>query len=443
MIFLGIILTTIFGFLVTALISKKMHLIERIGASYMLGLGLLTLGMFIYSTLGIKITLLNTAVLLIGLIALLQAILTKTRRRVKVKLTDIALNVRKMQFSEKLITSTIGIFFLASLVLALYWPVNQWDALALYDFRAKIIYNTGFFVQIAKDFGYFSHYPLLTSLSHTWVYLLGGTNPRFIYSILFISFILVFYGAVRKFATRKVSMFSALLLTSVPVLFHHSTFSYTNLPYTVYLVSSLIFLYVFITKRDYSYLVLSAIMLGLSRWSRFAEPFWLSAIILVVIYAIYKKDVMAPIVYGFLFYMVERPWKVFSTTFFGNDASSLPSQISRYGGQFLENLNIDKTISIADFLLKNVIIFWRPVLDIFLVALFFGVIRLKTRKSGIFLLIIIINLGILFAGTQLFSTSHEYWDVIPDSARRMAMFFLPLMIYYTTLIVAEQKVFKK
>ena len=62
MIFLGIILTVILGFLVTALISQKMHVVERIGASYMLGLGFLTLGMFIYSALGIKITLFNKVI---------------------------------------------------------------------------------------------------------------------------------------------------------------------------------------------------------------------------------------------------------------------------------------------------------------------------------------------------------------------------------------------
>ena len=52
-------------------------------------------------------------------------------------------------------------------------------------------------------------------------------------------------------------------------------------------------------------------------------------------------------------------------------------------------------------------------------------------------------MGLLFVGTQIFSSAHDYWDDIPDSARRMAMFFVPLMIFYVSLVAGELGVFEK
>jgi hypothetical protein len=39
----------------------------------------------------------------------------------------------------------------------------------------------------------------------------------------------------------------------------------------------------------------------------------------------------------------------------------------------------------------------------------------------------------------MFSFNFAEWNVIPDSARRLAMFFMPLMIYYIGLSLGETK----
>jgi hypothetical protein len=45
-------------------------------------------------------------------------------------------------------------------------------------------------------------------------------------------------------------------------------------------------------------------------------------------------------------------------------------------------------------------------------------------------MIMVINLAALIGGTYFFSLTVKGWDQIPDSARRMAMIFTPLFIYY-------------
>ena len=51
------------------------------------------------------------------------------------------------------------------------------------------------------------------------------------------------------------------------------------------------------------------------------------------------------------------------------------------------------------------------------------------------LLIIILNIGIVFAGTYVFSLSYPTWDQIGDSASRMSMFITPMLITVISIII--------
>lgn len=442
LILLGFLLTIYFGYLLSVLFVNRMHPLERIGASYLLGIGLLTLGMFVFSDLGLRITLVNTMAVLFGATILLQLLVLVKKGRVKIEFPNIKSIIRKLSIIEKILIGIICFLFVVSIALTIYWPIYQWDALALYDFRAKIIYQTGYFVQIAKNYSSFIHYPLLTSLSHTWVYLLGGSNPKFVYSLFFISFTLIYYGTLRKYVSRQLCLASTLIFTSTPIFLHHSTFAYTNLPYVAYLVSGLFFLFVFITKENIGYLVLSAIMLALSRWTRFVEPFWLSGVVAVLLYALYRKKIVAAIIFGIILSILNKPWVNFSTTFTTTQPSSAQAQVYRQTETLFRNIDLDRARVVAVYLFENVVLYWRPILYVFLIAIIIGVKKLRYRKSTIILVMIIFNFGLLYIGTYLLSLYHSYWNQIPDSARRLAMFFFPLFIYYSTLVFEEVSVNK-
>ncbi len=418
------------GYLLVGLITKKIKGIEKAGLSFLLGLGLFTLLVFVLSTAGFYINSRNILFLIAVLLILLIGTSKVLNKRLFPGIKE--LFERRECFSiEKAIFWVICTILLISLLVSAYWPVSIWDALVLYDFRAKVIVETGYFVQIADKYKYFAHYPLFTSLSHVLVYLFGGTNPQYIYSLLFLSFVAIFYRAVNEFSSRKASLIATLVMCSTPILFHHSTFAYTNLPYTVYLVSGFFYLYRYLlNNKNSDSLIISALLIGLSTWTREAEPFWITSLVVLIPFAIYKKKLKHIVLYASSFFAVQYPWRIHLVNIFGKGRST-SRQISSVASSIYKNIEVKSLLEIAKFIYDSMVKQW----GLFLLILFFLIVLLENRRktrarTNVFLIIILVNFMLLVVSTYHFSLSYEGWQKIPDSARRMSMFFIPLLIFY-------------
>ena len=436
----GILLVLIFGYLLSAILVEKMNLLERIGISYLLGFGIFTLLMFCYSTLGLRITLQSTIATLIGGILLMTAVLIVFKRKISINLSGFVKSVFGLSKLEKITVLAIATIIVASLIITTYFPVYIWDALALYDFRAKIIMQTGFYTQIAKNHFWFGGYPLFTSLSHTLVYIFGGGNPQFLYSLMYLSYILVFYGALREIVNRKITLITTLMLATIPVLFDHSTFAYTNLPYSIFLSMGSIYLYVwFVKKKPIGYLIISALMTGLSTWTRSTEPFWMVNILLLVAITIYgfKKYFLSLAGYIFSFLLIKEPWGFVNYYLTNPGVKKAPLVVSEAASYtsalFHTALDPVRIMEVVIFIYKNVITSWYPLIFLFLFCFVINIKPLFKRASSLFLIIIFLYFGLLLYATYVYSFGITYWYTIPDSARRMAMFFIPLMVFYIGL----------
>ncbi len=70
MLIFGLLFPIVFGLVISLVISPEIAILERIALAYGLGYGLLTLGMFFLNVLGIEFSLINTIVLLSGILIL-------------------------------------------------------------------------------------------------------------------------------------------------------------------------------------------------------------------------------------------------------------------------------------------------------------------------------------------------------------------------------------
>ncbi len=428
LVIIGISLTIFFGFLISLLVMPKMSAVERIGLSYITGIGLQTFLMFISAFLGFKTDVINTFGLLILLILILLFFVKKS---VVNFWWDLKKTIVFPPFTplEKIILTSIIILLGYSFIVSIYWPVNDWDSLALYDYRAKIFAETGNIIGPAKDLNYFLGYPFLTSLSQAWVYLLQGRYSVFIYSLFFISFILMFYAEIRKNSSRKLSLLALLMLVTMPTLFEHSMMAYTNLPYTVYLVMGTIYLYRWIIDEGKRYVLLSALMMGLSTWTRSFEPFWLVILGFVILFSFWKKTLLAPLIFGLAFFLLQQPWKIFSSGILGSNFSTV-SIITDSTKNVISGFDVNALIKVTQFLYTNVIVFWQPILWLFLAAVWLKRRNFLRSKLTLFLLLIFGYFLTLVAGAYMFTFMFPEWKDIPGSASRMAMFFPVLFVFY-------------
>jgi len=298
------------------------------------------------------------------------------------------------------------IFLVAtSLVNTLYWPVHIWDSLTLYDIRGKIFAETGFMKE-AWIASYYWGYPLLTSLAHTIVYLCGGAYPQFLYSLFYLSLGLFFYGSLREFTSRKISMFFTLMLFITQPIFYHSLISLTNLPYTVYLFFAAIYIYLWDKKRERGYLILSALFTGLSTWTRSVEPFWMGLLLIVVLVSLYRKRIWDILVYSIFFFPIREVWLLFQRTLIVPVVSSTSSvtQVNMVSSLF----DPKRWREIITFFNKNLIIPWGTVFLAFSLSVIFIFLIKKQKKLFLIYLITFIFLGVMVGGIFIFSLSALY-----------------------------------
>lgn len=426
------------------LLIGKAHVSERIGTAFLFGIGISTLLMFCLSLLGIRITLISTMLTLVVGNICLVLLVKILKRSIYTRIESPIKIISKLSKLEKVVAMVIALLVIGSLVVTIYFPVNAWDSLVLYDFRARIIAQEGFYAQIAKNFTYFDGYPLFTSLSHTFVYLFKGTNPQFIYSLIYASFVSVFYANIRKFTSRKVSLVSTLLLATTPLVFEHSTIAYTNLSYTVFLVLGFIYLFVWFTKKlPIGYLINSAILMGLSTWTRSAEPFWVINIILLIFISIYrlKKYYLSTIIYTIVFWLIKQPWSwvVYNSAKIGVGRNSpMVNEAKGFVTLILgSSLSWERLSNVTVYLYKNIVASWYPILYLFLLLIVLNFKNFTKRNSSLFLIVILLNFALLAFSTYIFTFGFSEWGDISDSARRMAMFFMPLMIFYMGLSLGD------
>lgn len=428
-----LLITTGIGLPLTLWIVPKHNVAGRFGLSYLLGIGLFTLVMFIANLLGFKLTFFNNT-LLLSLFSL--PLIFSQKREIVSFCKEIRNSLENFHLSllGKIITVVIGFLVISSFISTFYWPVNAWDALTLYDFRAKIFVQSGFIINSLEQ-AYTFNYPLLTSLSHTTVYLAGGRNPQFLYSLFYLSIGLIFYGLLREFLSRNLSLIFTLLLLVAPGVFGQSVASYTNLPYLAYFSLGTIYFFIWEERRPLGYLILSALLVGLSTWTRSAEPFWLVVFAFLTLIAIHRKRVLYIGLYSILFFPIQQAWKIFQSTI-GTKVSTV-EQISIAAGILTRFLDLSRWTKVLQFLYKSIIVSWGLIFILFLISFSFSLFFKKSKNLLILTFLIFGFLLILIGGTFVLSSSVGNWEEIPDSAIRGSMFFYPLFIYYIGIVVSE------
>jgi len=411
---------------------------ERIFLSFPLGIGLATLLMFFVGLFNIPFE----TVYLFIVFAFTDLVLILLAKALKVYTPEDLISQfsprqllkivagRNLEGIELFVVAIVIFLVLKSFLINLVWPPETWDALSLYDYRAqryfesrslaREIFTTGKNPEVSYNYSY----PPLTSLAHAIVYLVGGENPMFIYSLFYISSIGAFFFLLRRSLSRKVSLIFAGLIAVDLEFTSHSTIAYTNLPYAIYLGFSSLYLLEWFKNNKSKLYVLSGIFLGLSTWTRTQEPLWASVLLFMIAPSLYKKKYLQIVIFALLFFSIRQPWLFYRQQIF--------SSLAARGFALLPTtfyLDFSKIIPSFIFVFKNLFLSRPTVSAAFLSALIFGISRRGLKKHlGLFVLLSLF-LGVLVAGTYFFSINYKWWDQIGGSVTRLSM-FIQLLFYY-------------
>lgn len=436
---LAVIATAIFficsGWYLTYLlpvISK----IERFGLAFLLGAGLTTFFWFLGYQLGLPFNLYTLSIAGLTLASIGYTAKSLLNLEPTIAKPD---NLTKY---TKLLAITIVIALITAFVIGSYSPLTAWDSLALYDFRGHAIaldHDLSFI-----DAGaYFMSYPLMISLVHAIVYMLGGINAQGIHAVIFAALIAIVYGRMRQWTNPIYALLACALITTNSEIFSHATFAYTNLPYTTYLITGILYAISAVrTERSSNYfLLLSGLLIGLSSWIRSSEIFWVAGILLIIVQGWKSQKKLTSIVSVLIVILIRLSWSSFIQTAFGAINIPTDSLVNHLNLVALQRI-VSNLREIYWYLYLNVI---SPYLGYWLITAPAILVCGLKRDLKLFYLIasIIISAGMVIVGVMIFSTYYTTWNEIGDSARRMMLFIVPLSFIagvYSLYLMTVKKV---
>lgn len=423
---IGILTVPIFGYLIASAIWRSKPLLENLAYGYLIGWPIFTLSLFIANLLGLRFGALESSLLILTSIA--AVITIRYLFQIPLQLGRMRSSFRSLTRVELATFGLILILLLTILFSDLYAVVTDWDALTLYDFRARLFAQFGGMQEaIAAQGSYFNSYPPHTSLVHTWYYLLGFASPMTYYAGAFISFVIAFYYAARRVSVRPYALLATLMLILAPHLFWHAQIAYANLPYTVAFVMGSILIVEWVRGHKVSDLVMGALLTGISVWIRHPEPFWMTNLLLVLVFSLYQRKPLQLILYSVIFFPLERVWKMFTASLYGVHASGSLSEVTGGLAVVTSSSSLAVILSVIQYLMSNI---FRPFAPSFI--LFGIVVLLKILRRDFFLVaefVVLSNLALLCLGTLIFAMTQPYWAEIPGSLQRVSMILTPLILY--------------
>ena len=378
------------GFFLNLIILGKKRANEAAAISWLTGSIVFTLSIYIINVFfGIK---LNLASALSTLVAITGTSFVFAKRN---------LALPKINFKSNLLVKLILVAVpLLIFITAFFYPVADWDAVTLFDFRARILLNEGFVVNKIIEMIY-GGYPMYTSLLHFWVYLTGLWTPMPIYPLFTVSLAGGIFFVLRKFYSTRISLLISLAVIFVPRLFANSFIPYTNLPYTVLLMMGVFYIYLWTKSKNVSDLIFGLLLSAATFWVR-DFPFALVNFVLVFLaIPVVKKyskilSIAAAIILVFVYFIPE-----FHT--------------------------------IANYLKYTVYEYYSPYWMVFSGVFIYKLI--KKQKDWFWALAYLGYGTILFAGTYIFNAKFPGYNLgIYDAVQRMTIFInIPVVLIASSM----------
>ena len=366
------------GFFVNLIILGKKRMGEALALSWISGSIVFTLAIYLLNYyLNIKLDLATSVCVFVGLTIL-----------------SLLFAYKNFSFKPALKFSLFWLF-IPVFITSLFFPVVDWDAVTLFDFRSRILLDNGFIRETLAKMP-FPKYPMYTSLLHYWAYISGLWTAMPIYPLFIISLVAGVYFVAKRLFSRTISLFLALACLFAPKIFESSFVAYTNLPYTVVLILGSLYIYLWIKYKNWQDLLIGIIFSASTFWVR-SFPFGIVnfGLILLAVPIIKKYSKIIAII-------------------------SLILLVSCY---FIPVL-----YPVTNYLKWSVYEYYSPYLFIFITLFLYN---LFIKSKDWFWPLLYIGYGlVLISGTYFYyQQTPDYYLNIPDAVRRMTMFINIVVIF--------------
>ena len=388
-----------------------------------------------------------TVLSLIAIFLFLSKHATKLKSRPRVK-------SKKIEWLTLLFLSATAIVIGLSFYINYHKISIHWDAVALYDARAKFLdYGISFSeMPLLSQFDsqnkyYYLLYPPFTSISHFYwgkIALLSQIPVSVYYSVTLLFLITLLYLLTKESLGSKLAGLLALIVASNNSIFNVSIKEYTNLPFALYLIVGIFFIYSYLRNNDNWKLLFGIILVASSIWIRLLEPMWTTVVIAFGLTILTKtKDIkkLFPVGLLLLFCLIQY----FAWTYFVNDIAKSPGFLN-----FSYLTIFDSILALltggAILVLEKITLAWGIPLLIHLIVIFALILkwRIARRNREIVFLgtLLLLSLIMYFTIFYIFSFQVDWWANIAKSLDRSSSFLIPISGYLLLWLIINSGIIK-
>lgn len=317
----------------------------------------------------------------------------------------------------------------------------DWDAVALYDSRAKILQSGYKFSDMNKlsDYDdknkyYYLLYPPVTTLEHLIWYKFDIDSPvGLIYSIDLFVLALILFMVFSEFIGITGALVAVLLTISNKDIFSTSLIEYTNLPFTIFIVTGVMFTLLGLKTDKRYYYYIGFLLTASSSWVRYLEPVWLCIFMSLLITAIVLKrfkKMLLPLVLGLVIMLSQYlSW--------GNFQQNVANSPTIFNLTPLIVFESFTGVFTGAFL--NILIYYLSSFGTILIVYVVSLIKINKNEPREYLFIRIViatSLIMYLAGIYGISFMFGWWKEMSGSLVRSSSYLIPLSIF---LIISNIK----
>lgn len=302
MLIAGMLLCYLLGCSVVMAISRKFSLIEILGFSFLIGIGLETVFLFLLDVVQLHYSQFLLIALNLVVIIALNRHFPETIRAFKEKFAELRASASSINYVSLFLFCIIAYLFYTITVKNLFWPPAEDDSITSFDKLARVMVMEGKLKVSLFQYnlqGAAGVYPPLFHGSLAYAYIFGAEIPKIVITFYFLSLLLLFYGFVKTYANAIAAMLFTLILMATPELYAHAALGLGNMPTTAYIGAAALSTYLWLDKNDEKYFWTGAIMTGFSVWIRSdAIAFVLAALCMILMHTMKTKDFKRLLIYS-------------------------------------------------------------------------------------------------------------------------------------------------
>ena len=275
----GIILTCLSGLLLTGVIGTRFSWTERIGLSFPLGMTLQTVVMALLDLMHIPLT--SFSVLSAGAVtfALLMFIVARYRGFESFRITSAMLDDWKQaNLVWVLLIILIGYCEYMNFSKCMFFPPSDRDSLAAFDtlgfvaaqdhtYMRMSLFDADYNPSIHRAGGSIAYAPFV-QMSYAYVYILGAETSKSIPALMYLFFVIAFYGILRRNTGKTVAALSTLFMMMAPEMLAFSSLSTTNVMQAIFAGLGIAYTASWLRSRNDDELYAGALLLGANMWCR-------------------------------------------------------------------------------------------------------------------------------------------------------------------------------